>query len=160
MRKDIILTTSEPSFMCGIFDNEETRKENHSRTTTIYKKYNTAKTKNLNTRPMSIYFDGDLESQMGYDVPTLIEGTIPELKDGDITSVIAVTLEDKVINAVMLTGIDIGMTDSPDTKYPYLFTLILTIDEAEQFLSNQIDKWREEGYTFESLINKEKNHDQ
>ena len=141
---NIIFTTSEPSFMGGMFDTEETRKETHNRTTTIYKKYNTGKTKNLNTRPMSIYFDGALESEMGYDLPTLIEGTVPELKDGDITSVTAVTLEDEVINAVMLTGIDIGMTDSPNSKHPYLFTLILTIDEAEEFLSNQIDKWKEE----------------
>jgi hypothetical protein len=132
---NIIFTTTEPSFMAGVFNTEADNASARKRTDIIIDKYNTAIPVN-NTKTMSCYFEGDLEAEMGYDCPVLIEGSIPKLSNGDILSVMAVTLDGKELDAVMLVGYDRGMSEDEDNFW--LYSLILTLEDAESLLSNGI----------------------
>ena len=98
----IIVTTSEPSFMGGMFDDEETTNETHNFALELHEKYkdsNPAVNNNKDLR--SVYFDGELEDLMGFDIVTHVAGEIPEIKDGDKIPMTAITLKGKEINAVM-----------------------------------------------------------
>ena len=123
---NIILTTTDPSFFGGIFDDEETRKERTNRTKIISDKYNNGNLPS-NTNKMSVYYQGELEDVMGYDIPCLINGEMPELQYGDIIPVTAITLNDKSYDAVML----VGQYDCNEG----LYALIMTYNDAETFLS-------------------------
>ena len=145
MNNAIILTTSEPSFMGGVFDSKGIHKETHSKTATIADKHNNGKIPCNPNRYLSIYYDGELEDAMGYDIPCLINGSVPELENGDILPVKTVTLDDKEIDAVMLVGV---YTDrSPE----FLHALIMTINDAEIFLSD-IETDSKNGISFEALL--------
>ena len=80
----IIVTTSEPSFMGGMFDDEETKQETHSVALKLHNKYKDSNPAvNENENIWGIYFDGELEDIMGFDIVTLVAGTVPKLKIGD-----------------------------------------------------------------------------
>ena len=125
---NIILTTTEPSAFGGAFDDEETRKECASRTKIIFNKYNDGNLPS-NTNRMSVYYQGELEDVMGYDIPCLINGAMPELQYGDIIPVKAITLDDKSYDAVMLVG--------EYDRNEGLYALIMTYHDAETFLSGE-----------------------
>ena len=127
---NIILTTTEPSAFGGAFDNEETRKECASRTKIIFNKYNDGNLPS-NTNRMSVYYQGELEDVMGYDIPCLINGAMPELQYGDIIPVKAITLDDKSYDAVMLVG--------EYDRNEGLYALIMTYHDAETFLSGELE---------------------
>tara|TARA_Y100000310_G_scaffold324984_1_gene387691 strand:- start:285 stop:725 length:441 start_codon:yes stop_codon:yes gene_type:complete len=145
MDSNIILTTSEVSFMGGFFDDNEAYEHAHKRTAIIAKKHGNGDPPCNPNHHLSIYYDGKLENEMGYDIPCLISGTVPELKDGDILPVNTVTLDDKKFDAVMLVGV---YTDrSPE----FLHALIMTIDDAEIFLSD-IETDSNSGISFKALV--------
>ena len=127
---NIILTTTEPSAFGGAFDDEETRKECASRTKIIFNKYNDGNLPS-NTNRMSVYYQGELEDVMGYDIPCLINGAMPELQYGDIIPVKAITLDDKSYDAVMLVG--------EYDRNEGLYALIMTYHDAETFLSGELE---------------------
>ena len=127
---NIILTTTEPSAFGGAFDDEETRKECASRTKIIFDKYNDGNLPS-NTNRMSVYYQGELEDVMGYDIPCLINGAMPELQYGDIIPVKAITLDDKSYDAVMLVG--------EYDRNEGLYALIMTYHDAETFLSGELE---------------------
>ena len=127
---NIILTTTEPSAFGGAFDDEETRKECASRTKIISDKYNDGNLPS-NTNRMSVYYQGELEDVMGYDIPCLINGAMPELQYGDIIPVKAITLDDKSYDAVMLVG--------EYDRNEGLYALIMTYHDAETFLSGELE---------------------
>ena len=127
---NIILTTTEPSAFGGAFDDEETRKECASRTKIIFNKYNDGNLPS-NTNRMSVYYQGELEDVMGYDIPCLINAEIPELQYGDIIPVKAITLDDKSYDAVMLVG--------EYDRNEGLYALIMTYHDAETFLSGELE---------------------
>ena len=127
---NIILTTTEPSAFGGAFDDEETRKECASSTKIIFNKYNDGNLPS-NTNRMSVYYQGELEDLMGYDIPCLINGAMPELQYGDIIPVKAITLDDKSYDAVMLVG--------EYDRNEGLYALIMTYHDAETFLSGELE---------------------
>ena len=127
---NIILTTTEPSAFGGAFDDEETRKECASRTKIIFNKYNDGNLPS-NTNRMSVYYQGELEDVMGYDIPCLINGAMPELQYGDIIPVKAITLDDKSYDSVMLVG--------EYDRNEGLYALIMTYHDAETFLSGELE---------------------
>ena len=127
---NIILTTTEPSAFGGAFDDKETRKECASRTKIIFNKYNDGNLPS-NTNRMSVYYQGELEDVMGYDIPCLINGAMPELQYGDIIPVKAITLDDKSYDAVMLVG--------EYDRNEGLYALIMTYHDAETFLSGELE---------------------
>ena len=145
MDSNIILTTSEASFMGGFFDDDKEYEHTHKRTAIIAEKHGNGEPPCNPNRSLSIYYDGELENEMGYDIPCLISGTVPELKNGDILPVNTVTLEDKKFDAVMLVGI------YADRSPEFLYALIMTINDAELFLSD-IETDSRSGISFKALL--------
>ena len=129
---NIILTTTEPSAFGGAFDDEETRKECASRTKIIFNKYNDGNLPS-NTNRMSVYYQGELEDVMGYDIPCLINGAMPELQYGDIIPVKAITLDDKSYDAVMLVKIASSMTGFNVSLAPAIAAVVIFCIKPSSF---------------------------
>ena len=89
----------EPSFMGGSFDDEETYKE---RTTQAQRL--SGNPVNKNKEFFSIYFHGELENMMGFDIVSFIDGTFPVIKDGDRVKCIAITPDDEKHDAITYVG--------------------------------------------------------
>jgi len=94
----IIVTTMEPSFMGGMFDEDGNAQ---SYALKLHKKYKDSNPAINNNEFFSVYFDGELEELMGFDIVRHVAGEIPEIKDGDKIPMTAITLKGKEINAVM-----------------------------------------------------------
>tara|TARA_R100000655_G_scaffold50319_1_gene87924 strand:- start:321 stop:752 length:432 start_codon:yes stop_codon:yes gene_type:complete len=102
----------------------------------------------------SCYFSGDLERQMGFDIVKHIGGEFPIINDGDILPVNAIVYNaDRanklvyIVKAVMLVG-KYNWTDR-------LYALIMTINDAENFLSKGELEAELGGVVFNKLIAEE-----
>jgi hypothetical protein len=104
MENKLVVCTEEPSFMGGIFDTEEMRKEAHSQASELVKKYGGGKSHHKNPDFVSMYFHGKLENDMGFDLVNVVGGKMPQLKVGDEIKCIAVLPDNKEVDAVIYVG--------------------------------------------------------
>ena len=94
-----IFCGQEPSFMGGAFDSEE---EYLSRTTQAQRL--AGKPVNNNEDHFPIYFDGELEMMIGFDIVSFVDGIMPEVKYGDRIECFAIAPDDKKYDAVVHVG--------------------------------------------------------
>ena len=94
----IVVTTIEPSIMGGMFD-EDGNAQSYARK--LYEKYKDSNPAVNNNEFFPVYFDGELEELMEFDIVKHVAGEIPEIKDGDKIPMTAITLKGKEIDAVM-----------------------------------------------------------
>jgi len=93
----------------------------------------------------SCYFSGELETLMGFDIVKHIGGEFPLINEGDIIPIHAILYEKgEIVKAVMLVG-KYNNTDR-------LYALIMTINDAENFLSEGKLEAELGGVTFNKLI--------
>ena len=104
MENKLVVCTEEPSFMGGIFDTEEMRKEAHSQASELVKKYGGGKSHHKNPDFVSMYFHGKLENDMGFDLVNVVGGKMPQLKVGDEIKCTAVLPDNKEVDAVIYVG--------------------------------------------------------
>jgi hypothetical protein len=94
-----IFCGQEPSFMGGALDTEE----QHSDRTQQAQKLS-GNPINKNKESFTIYFHGELESMMGFDIVSFVDGTFPKIKFGDRVKCIAITPDGKKHKAVTYVG--------------------------------------------------------
>ena len=102
MRKNIktpVFCGQEPSFMFGLFDDEEQRAEDVAQAIRL-----AGNPINKNKKVFEVYFDGEIEEMIGFDVVCPIDGVVPKLKYGDKIECIAITPDDKEHDAIMYVG--------------------------------------------------------
>ena len=123
------VTTTEPMFMCGVLSSEEELKEAQEFAKSIFNNNKQNRNEPINPNEFfSCYFHGKLETMMGFDIVSHVGGNLPLINDGDIIPVDAVIYgKDKVVDAVMLIGSYINMER--------LYSLVMTIEDAEMFMS-------------------------
>ena len=123
------VTTTQPMFLGGVVASDEELQEAEEFARSMYNKNKQNGDAPVNPNEFfSCYFAGELESMMGFDIVAHIGGDLPPVHDGDIIPVDAVVYgKDKVVDAVMLVGRYINMER--------LYALVMTIDDAEKFLS-------------------------
>ena len=98
-----IFCSKEPSFFGGAFDDDETDEKNKSQAIRLTEELD-AKPKNLITSSLQAYLHDTIESLCGYDIPVFIDGTIPDLKYGDIVECLIYDADDIVHDCFMVVG--------------------------------------------------------
>jgi len=142
------LTTTQPMFFGGAFASDEEQQEAEMFVESIYIKNKQDGNEAVNPNEFfSCYFDGELEHMMGFDIVKQVGGELPQINDGDIIPVDAVVYgKDEIVDAVMLVGIYKYMTPKR------LYALVMTIEDAEIFLSEGKLESEMGGVTFNTLI--------
>tara|TARA_R100000808_G_scaffold23964_1_gene54051 strand:- start:1643 stop:2092 length:450 start_codon:yes stop_codon:yes gene_type:complete len=97
--KTPVFCGQEPSFMFGLFDSEEERSDNTAQAQRL-----AGNPINKNKQGFEVYFDGEIEEMIGFDVVCHIDGVVPKLKYGDKIECIAITPDDKEHDAIMYVG--------------------------------------------------------
>ena len=89
----------EPSFMGGMFDDPT---EYYHRTRQAQRL--TGNPINNNDDHFAIYFHGELEDMMGFDIVSFVDGIMPKIKYGDRIKCIAITPDDIKHTSIIYVG--------------------------------------------------------
>ena len=126
MNSKPVFCGQEPSFMLGIFDTEEEHSEKTSQAQRLGNN-----PINKNDEFFEIYFHGELEGMVGFDVVCFVDGTMPEINYGDAIECITITPDDKKHDAI----IHVGRRKS--TKQ--LFCLVRTPNDKLEIKTETVD---------------------
>ena len=120
----------EPAFMAGAFETEE---ENLSRNAQAIRLSGNPIDDNKSTK--SIYFDGELEMMIGFDIVSFIGGTLPKLVYGDKIECITITPDDKKHDAIIYVGRYTSSSPWVTGKHPirHYCLIRLASDELDYF---------------------------
>mgnify|MGYP003151610378 CR=1 FL=1 len=89
----------EPGFMGGAFDDEDTHKER-----TVQARKLAGNPIDKSDADFSIYFHGELEYMIGFDIVSFIDGTFPKIKYGDKIKSITYTPDGKKHDTIVYVG--------------------------------------------------------
>ena len=144
------VTTTEPMFLGGVISSDTELQEAKKFAKSIYNKNKEKGNEPINPNKFfSCYFDGELEGMMGFDIVAHVGGEFPLINDGDIIPVDAVIYgKDQIVDAIMLVGRYINMER--------LYALVMTIEDAEMFLSEGKLESEMGGVTFSKLTEENK----
>ena len=98
-----IFCSEMPSFMGGAFNDDDTNKEVKSQAARLSKEIN-GNPKILEKSFVTCYLHGGIEYLCGFDIPNLIDGTIPELQYGNIVDCLVYDYDDIVHECFMVIG--------------------------------------------------------
>ena len=118
-----------PSFMGGAFNDEKTDRQVKSQAARLSKEIN-GNPKILEKSYVSCYLHDGIEYLCGYDIPNLIDGTIPEVQYGDIVDCLVYDCDDIVHECFMVIGKRLIAGDG-------LFCLIILKEEIDKLQSTE-----------------------
>lgn len=122
-----IFCAEAPSFMGGAFNDEKTDRQVKSQAARLSKEIN-GNPKILEKSFISCYLHDGIERICGYDIPNLLDGTIPELQYGDIIDCLVYDYDDIVHECFIIVGQNLIF------KYR-LFCLIVLKEEIDNVQS-------------------------
>ena len=125
-----VFCSEMPSFMGGAFNNFDTNKEIKSQASRLHKEIN-GKPKILEKNFVSCYLHDGIQDLCGYDIPNLIDGTIPELQYGNIVDCLVYDYDDIVHECLMVVGKRLLFGDDD------LFCLIVLKEELDTLQSTR-----------------------
>tara|TARA_Y100000310_G_scaffold324799_1_gene387137 strand:+ start:266 stop:766 length:501 start_codon:yes stop_codon:yes gene_type:complete len=127
-----------PGFMAGIFDTEDEFNERNTQANELVDSGQaTGKPIDKNTDHFSIYFHGELEYMIGFDIVSFIDGTFPEIKYGDKIKSITYTPDGEKHNTIVYVGKYTSNSPWSHEKTEYLneklYCLVLLASEKPDF---------------------------
>jgi len=121
-----------PSFMGGALNDDETNKKVKSQADRLSKEIN-GNPKILEKSYVVCYLHDGIEYLCGYDIPNLIDGTIPEVQYGNIVDCLVYDCNDIVHECFMV----IGKRTRDNIRPNELFCLIILKEEFSMFKDKQ-----------------------
>ena len=135
LNKRPIFCSEMPSFMGGAFNDEETNKKVKSQAARLSKEIN-GNPKILEKNFVSCYLHDGIEYLCGYDIPNLIDGTIPQVQYGDIIDCLVYDCDDIVHECFMVIGKRL-LFAGREARNNELFCLIVLKEELDTLQSTK-----------------------
>lgn len=131
MENKPVFCPQEPSFMAGAFNDEETEERVKSQAARLSKEID-GNPNNLATNNLSCYLHGTIENLCQYDIPVLIDGTIPKIKYGNIVECLVYDKQDIVHDCFLVVGKRVLFKGDSN-----LYCLIVLKEEFSMFKDKQ-----------------------
>ena len=129
----------EPSFMGGAFNTEEDEERVKSQAVRLSKEID-GNPVNLSNNVWNVFLHGKIENLCEYDIPVLIDGTVPDVQYGNIVECIVYDIKDRPLDCYIVVGKSITVSNK-------LYCLIVLKDDIKM-IANKLYPTTESDFSF------------